>query len=432
MKTLIYQLSILLLIVFTSCNDDQRGQYSIHGNPPQPITKISEVQSFPGGVTIHYVLPNDRDLLYVVARYTLDTGQEMLVKVSKYESAINVVGYRDEAPRTVELRTVDRSQNESEPINIVVTPKESPIFDVLRSMEAKDDFGGIGIRWKNESANNITVVITTPLTPTSIENDLNNEVYMKEVTNWPSSARDGVLKIRGYDPDPVVFGIQVRDHWGNITHTEKAEYLPIYEEICNKRHFAIWYGDPNIPQRRYNNTYIETMMWDDIVGVNGNFFHTADPTINPAVAPLMIPPMAFTFDLGRVYQLSRFKMWHRATGTWPFTHNNPKRFVLYGSEHAYPKKILDDSTDPADEYNKWKLLGDYDTIKPSGLPINQLSDEDRQVAEVDGIDYDIEFTTIPVRYIRMDVLQTWGNTPAIHIGELTFWGKEIIAEEDDD
>ena len=75
---------------------------------------------------------------------------------------------------------------------------------------------------------------------------------------------------------------------------------------------------------------------------------------------------------------------------------------------------------------KWIFLGEFDTVKPSGLPYGQNSEEDLKAAHVDGIEYvlPVEFA-VPVRYIRMDVLETWGNTTAIHIAELTFWENPV-------
>ena len=120
-------------------------------------------------------------------------------------------------------------------------------------------------------------------------------------------------------------------------------------------------------------------------------------------------------------------MWHRAGesrpgDSWAFAHNNPKKFRIYGSLTPNVRKIYDNSDDPAFQDQKWIFLGEWDTVKPSGLPLGQTSQEDRTLAQTDGIDYffPLEHAT-PVRYLRMDVLETWGSTPAIHITEMTFW-----------
>ncbi|MDR2038666.1 MAG: DUF4959 domain-containing protein [Bacteroidales bacterium] len=418
MKTLSKWSILALILVLTSCEDNERGQYPIHGGQPSPVEKILEVQPFGGGVNIYYTLPDERDLLYLVARYTLDTGEKIMSKVSKFENHIKIEGFRDAEPRLVELRTVDRSQNESEPVNIWVTPERSPILDIMETIVITEDFGGIKLEWENKDMVSILALVSIPQTKTTIENDLANDIQMRQVGQWSSNASKGKYNVRGFANEPAVFGVQICDRWGNFTELKKGEYTPRFEEAIPKP-YKRWNGDTNIPYSRYSGSYEIEKAWDADLS---NMFHTADPTVTGT----LIAPMAFTFDMGMKCELSRFKIWHRSGDSWAFSHNNPKKLVVYGSNHSSPRKIYDNSLDPAHQEQKWVLLGSFDTVKPSGMPLNSTSAEDRQLAQVDGIDYVFDIGTDPYRYYRIDVLETWGLTPAIHFAEMSFWGAEYV------
>lgn len=422
MKTLFNLSIIALFMLLTSCQDEQRGQYPIHGGKPNMVTKVIKVEPFGGGADIYYELPTDRDILYVVARYTLDTGQEMLVKVSKFQSSVKIDGFRDEAPRTVELRTVDRSQNESEPLNVVINPYHSPIFDIAETLEVSPDFGGIKCTWKNEGNVPILLLVTIPMSPIDTEHDLNNEVLMRQVGSWSSEATNGKYNVRGFPSESQVFAVQIRDRWGNYTELYKGEYTPRFEQLIPKSKFVRWNGDPNLPYSRYSASYEIERLWNDDLS---DMYHTADPT----VIGMLLPPKAFSFDMGAKYVLSRFKLWHRSGASWAYTHHDPKEILVYGSNHPTPMKRWDDSELPEHQAQRWVFLGWFDTPKPSGLPLGQTSAEDIQLCHVDGIDYEFESATEPFRYYRFDVPVTWSLSAGIHIAEATFWGEEYIEVE---
>ena len=152
-------------------------------------------------------------------------------------------------------------------------------------------------------------------------------------------------------------------------------------------------------------------MWDGIkMGTSGdskNMFHL------PAGSPF---PVRFTFDMGKVYKLSRMKVAQRALG-WAFEHGNPKRFQVFGSLNS---NVSVDATEPE---RQWIYLGEFTSFKPSGLPLEQASPEDEAIAnEGEDFTFPLELAT-EVRYIRFDVYETWGGTEMVHISELEFWGQ---------
>ena len=110
------------------------------------------------------------------------------------------------------------------------------------------------------------------------------------------------------------------------------------------------------------------------------------------------------------------KVAQRALG-WAFEHGNPKRFQVYGSLNS---NVSVDATEPE---RQWIFLGEFNSFKPSGLPLEQASAEDEAIAnEGEDFTFPIELAT-EVRYIRFDILETWGGTEMVHISELEMWGQ---------
>lgn len=390
------------LISLVACDEENVGQYPIDSIPPKPVTEVSVKEVFGGGAVISYKIPDDIDLMGVKAYYTLDTGAKIETMASVYEREITVEGYAKEEERTIELRAIDKSRNLSEPVYVKITPKPSPIYSVFESLKIYDDFGGIQLQWNNLEERDIIVMVSKPVKEGS---DLNEGVQ-----NFYSSAKEGIGYVRGFDAVPQTFNVEVSDKWGNKTEMMSQDCLPMYEEEVNRKQYWKKWNPVDIPYRQYSNSYKIESLWDEITmeatGAKNNFFHT------PAGDPF---PVRFTFDMRQVYTLSRLKMYHRGD-KWVYTHGNPKRFTIYGS---LTDKVRLDATE--EEY-QWIKLGSFESVKPSGLPLEQYTEEDRlRGAGGEDFNFPIVLAT-PVRYIRVDVEETWGGTEMIHISELRFWG----------
>lgn len=394
----------LTLALMASCNEDKPGQYPIDSIAPGPVTNVTTKEAFGGGVTLAYTIPDDPDLQGVVANYTLDTGKKMSVMVSGYAREITLEGFATATEHTAELRAIDKSRNLSEPVTVTFTPKRSPIFDVYETLNIVSDFGGAKLTWQNPEMKDIIVAVSTPITEGSN--------LLEDVQNFYSSGVEGYAAIRGFDAVPVTFFVTISDKYGNTTEAMSQECLPLYEEkIDGTKYWKKWNGDPNIPYAQYSGSYPIEKLWDGInmaaKGASNNFFHT------PGGAPF---PVRFTFDMRQVYTLSRMKVYQRGNG-WAYEHGNPKRFEVYGSKS---QNVSMTATNPEDQ---WIFLGSFESYKPSGLPLEQASPED-ELRGPGGEEFmfPVEIAT-DVRYIRFDILETWGGTEMIHISELEMWGQ---------
>lgn len=405
-------LSLLTAGMLVSCQEEFIGQYPVDNVPPQPIKNVQQIAQVSGGAILSYELPDDRDLLYVQANYTLDTGEKMVVKSSMYGTQITVDGFAEAAPRKVTLYAVDRSHNLSTPVEFTVNPAQSAIYDVENTLRLIPTFGGMQINWENPTGGNVVIMVS--------ENIMDGSDVQQNVANYYSSSKQGEAFVRGYEAKPHTFYVQVKDRWGNQTEVKSTTLTPLYEEFIapkdeTTQYFKRWNDDPDIPYRQYNTNYVIEKLWDGVTmyGTSGsNFYHT------PAGFPF---PVCFTFDMGRTFRLSRFKLYQRGTADWVYNHGNPRIFKVWGSPDD---KARVNPVNP-DEH-PWTLLGEYESIKPSGLPVGKKSCTDEDIEKgAGGEDYDFTYgSAYEVRYLMFEIDKTWGGTEMIHISELEFWGQD--------
>ena len=396
-------LVLLLALSIVACNEESVGQYPIDSIPPSPVTDVAVKEVFGGGAILTYKIPSDLDLLCVKARYILDTGKPMEATVSMYATEMRIEGFAKSIPHKIELVAIDRSRNESKPITIEVTPNRSPIFDVFESLEMFSDFGGIQLQWANGEQKDVIVMVSKPVKEGAEINE--------GVQNFYTSAKEGVGYVRGFSPGKQIFNVQVSDQYGNITELKSQECDPLYEEeLQNTTYWKKW-NPKDIPYLQYSSSYPITKLWDGITmegTKTSNFFH------GPAGTNF---PLRFTFDMQQVYKLSRLKLYQRGD-TWAYEHGNPKRFAIYGS--TTDKVLLDDNAD-----FKWIKLGEFESVKPSGLPLGSRTPEDiAKGAGGEDYNFPIKLST-PVRYIMFEIYETWGGTEMFHISELKFWGEPM-------
>lgn len=87
MKNYIYNfLMAFLLLSLASCDEEFRGQYPVDNTAPKPVT-VTRVINLPGAVLIDYEIPDETDILYIQAEYTLTDGEVRLQKAQYLTTA---------------------------------------------------------------------------------------------------------------------------------------------------------------------------------------------------------------------------------------------------------------------------------------------------------------------------------------------------------
>lgn len=379
--------ALLFLILSFGCSEDKRPEISTNDTPPKPVTDV-QVVNIPGGAVLKYKLPDDEDLLFVKAEYSLKEGQTSEARASLYVDTLRLEGFGTEEEREVILRAVNRSQKLSDPVKVTIKPLEAPVSTIGKTMEMYADFGGVHIYWDNPSRDEISVVLEME--------DNNREFVPYEV--FYSTLSRGDVAARGLENVPYNFRAYVQDRWENKSASVEVNLTPYYEEKFDRLKFQALSVNGDEPSAW---GWVLSNLFDGDVNTG---FHTAQGTGRW--------PQWVTFDMGITGIISRIKTWQRLEG-WEYRHGNPKKFELWGATEA--ANLAD--------WSAWTKLMDCESIKPSGLPLGQLSGEDTQWATAGE-----EFITpldnlMSVRYLRLKILENWSGGDFVHLMEVEVYGQ---------
>lgn len=403
--------SILFSIsLLYSCSEDPLGQTPTDSSAPAQVTNV-KVENIPSGAKITYTPPTDEDLLYVEARYTIN-GKQRNVKVSCFEDELTIQGYADMDEHGVELYSVDRSKNYSEPVKVSIKPMENPVFTISRSIEMERGVGGIGIKWKNESEAMVSLQMYAA--------DSLGSMQLVEVLS--TQTKIGAYALRGFDDQRRRFAVVVKDHWDNVSDTVSGYFTPRFEQIIPKdgyKRFLL----PEDNNTELGGSWAWSKMFDGVAGVDGNGWHVRTNGSGHGVY--------FTIDLGHKVKLTRYKLWQRG-GNWPYRQNNPRSWEMYGRvddpEDIYNEHSQNDKDYWAQGFREdaanWTHLMHCITPKPSGYDNFEITSADIEYGNM-GHEYEFGEDAPVVRYIRFTINETWGGGDLLNINELSFYGKIV-------
>ena len=395
MKKLILGIMMLcnIALLATSCEEENMlNPLESNSTPPGKVTNV-QVLNKKGLSVLTYSLPNDKDLSYVKAEYVLPNGSTRSVIASYYTNQLIVDGFSEPGTYNIKLYAVNRSEVMSEPTEVTVTPEESPIWDIYRSLAVQPSFGGLQLRAENPDRAKISILI------------MEKNEYGEWVAD-PNSVYTSTDKIlatmRGMDTIARDFAFVVRDRWLNYTDTLYTQIKPLYETAIAKS----GYRGFRLPGDAPNHTSTSHAgMWD------GDILNW--PRIYMTQAAISGHHYT-TVDLGVLAKLSRIVIWDYPeyyNGRTYYYKGNLKEFEIWGSDNP-----------PADgSWNNWHLLGAYNATKPSGLPFGQQSDEDYQTA-VNGFNWEFDIDAPKARYIRIKSTKNWDGSSYMAIGEIQAYG----------
>ena len=382
---------LLVCSLMVVCEDDyDHNPINKGGVKPNPVSNVKFVPIH-GGFDISYDLSTSKDVLYVKAIYTNSKGKEAEVRSSNYTNKIQILGFGDTGERTVTLYTVSKSDKTSDPISFKGNPLTPPVTLIQNKITISSDFGGAKFKWTNKE--------NTPIAIMLLAEGRDKKLEVAKTVYTSQSETD--VSLRGREPTPQKFAVLIRDRYDNFSDTiypTSVDKLitPLFEERLDKKLFnkIVLSDDTNWDAWGGNYSYFYDDKKEGIVHTQGNH-------------PF---PQIYSIDLGVIVSLSRFNLLQRQNH--PFKHGNPKRYTVYGAKEL-----------PADDGNldNWIFLRECESIKPSGLPMGQNTDED--MAHFRSGD-EFTFDDAPeIRYFRLAVTETWDGVAFINAAELTFWGS---------
>lgn len=377
---------------WSACKKDSHSSLYANGGVPD-VLKGATVVNLPGSAKISYTLPENNNILYVKANYEIRPGVKREAKASHYDNSLLVDGFGDTLEHVVKLSVVSQSDESSATFDVVVKPLTPPVIAAFRTLKVINDFGGVNISFTNAAKADLAIVTIKD----------SSGVFRIENSHYSQVLTDN-YSLRGYDSLQQKFGFYVQDRFGNVSDTLIGLYKPLYEKFLDKSIFR----QVDLPTDVKDDWGLPMPnLWDGIIkgGVIGGFYHTQSKPF----------PMWFTFDLGVKVKLSRTTLWHRQDPPtdWIYAQNNPKKFEIWGCSDAQPA--------PDGGWGNWVKLVSHEVVKPSGLPLGQVSQDDIAAA-ARGEEMAIPLEMPAVRYIRIKVLETYTNS-ATNIAEVSFWGQ---------
>jgi hypothetical protein len=397
-------IALPFITMLGGCQKDIIGPLGNNTTPPGPVSDV-KVLNQSGQATLTYTLPTDLDVAYVKAEYTLLSGAKREVRASFYTSQMVVDGFGDTEVHTVTLWAVNKSEVASAPITVQVKPLENAIQIAFRTMKIVPAFGGVNVSLRNVARANLSII----------------PMRQQGYKGWV--AFDGIYtntdviskNIRGLDTVPVQIAVVIRDRFLNQTDTLFSTVKPLFEMPLAKSLYKtmpgiIWPGDQraNFSNNGTDATGV-VRMWDGETVAFPSVAYTP-PTITDQ------GPHSITFDLGQTAQLSRLVIWdypETISGRKTYYYRgNMKNFEIWGSANPNP-----DGT-----YDSWYKLGTYQSVKPSGLPYGEVSDEDQATASA-GLSYDLDINVPKLRYLRIKCINNWQGTNFLMITEVQAYGN---------
>lgn len=445
----------VLAIIFAGCSDNEKGDIK-----PSPLTNYT-VTPINGGARITYPVPNDDNVLYVMAEYERN-GKVWTERSSIYNNSLTVQGFDTREEVTVQLYTVNYHERRSDPVSVSFTPLESPLSIAFNTLDVSAGFGGVFASWENPSQTELGVRVM-------VEEE--GELVEKEM--YFSSFSETGRPFRQYDDIETVFALSFEDKYGNVSEIKRYTLTPLPEIHIQMPSNVSWQVGwdaheslkTRIPYDNYteNATVNRTKVFNDVTHAPGST-GLYEGWLTVATTELNVSPI-FTIDLGArvantdkvpgsTYKLSRMRIWPRMQGdlggsqpyrvNQVFGVNNVLAFEVYGIKEFPTNKLTDKGywlesyTEKSFNHpdvevsspsftDEWVHLGRFEIER---LDLMGASEADIVQRALDGFEFTFPLDAEPVRYLRFIVLETDKGTPTpnslFQFAELRFWGTDKI------
>src|SRR5690606_14868996 len=334
-------------------------------------------------------LPNNADLLYVVAEFSTKFGEKRVAKSSVFKNHLLLEGFISTDEQDVLLYAVNRSEERSDPVIVKIKPDTPPIVDVFNTLKVGSGFGGAHLKFINDAGKEY--VLHTLIKGESNEWIIYDRLY--------TATNDVDYSVRGLPAERTDFAFYFVDEWQNSSDTLYQTLEPLYEEELNKdlwQHYPLQgeYYEPNRPAQA-----LPLSLWG-----------RSAVTFNLKPYDGLTLPHWITIDLGQKAIIGRMNV--KPNSVQMFQSGSVKTFEIWGSN----------SPNPDGTWESWEFMGYFESFKPSGMPLGQKSPEDIARGNA-GEEFTFSSFEQGYRYIRFKTLTTYSGSPQILIDELTLWGQ---------
>jgi hypothetical protein len=208
--------------------------------------------------------------------------------------------------------------------------------------------------------------------------------------------------LNGYPPTPAKFGVIISDRFGNSSDIIDLTVTPIFEQKLDKKLMKPFILNNDCSWAMYGMS--ERLMIDDDINTYG---HTD-----------WVWPAMYTIDLGKTARLSRLVFHQRLDGNRAYFEGNFKVFEIWARTDEPPKAGI------LSVAGGWTKIATCNVIKPSGAALGTNTDEDIMAAEA-GHEFSFPLSTAPARYVRINVVSSWGGVSWFYASEFTYHGVYV-------
>ena len=398
-----YILNTAVFLMFSafimSCSEPPVGQTPTNNTPPSPLKNVA-ITPTNGGAHVAYTLPDEEDISYVKCTFEYN-GKKRTVRSSIYQNSLIVDGIGAVVPIELTITLVNNSEVESVPHIETFTPLEPPMDAILKSFKVEPAFGGVKVSWDNPAKEMAGISFLAA-----------NENGVLEIQDIVySSLPTGEKYLRGFNTDPRRFALSIVDKFENESDTVFFDRTPLYEVKLDKTLFGTVFLTGEDTNIRGTGRTLDKI-WDDIFDDDNAIWHSSDD--------FTAEPQRFSVNLGQTTQLTRIVVWNRLD--YNYSQHNMRKFDVWGTN-----ELKWDRTDPRYGTNDWKadwhLLGQCEIIKPSGSAMGTNTPEDIAAA-LAGFEFEFDQDVPKVKYIRVEVHETWGKTLTLHVAEISVFGDD--------
>lgn len=394
-----------------------------------------QVKPINGGAIISYNVPDDPDLLYIMAEYELH-GKIFTEKSSVYGNSLTLNGFDTTGKVTVKLFKVNNKGQKSEPTIVEFTPLESIVKIAQNSLKMQPDFAGITASWDNPSNTPLGIRLMYKRV-----DSLRGDTILTTQTVYFSTLGHETHTFRGFDHQRITFAIAFDDQWGNVSDTTYYTTTPFFETLIPK---------PYADVRR-------EIPWDNITDLSSfySFSNIWNNIVNTSHEGWLSSPghsgVSITIDLKQRVKLSRVVIWGYNHNT-PFDQVNIQKFELWGTDTIYQSRLADRNY-WLDEYSVrndeifgisnafvlpdttfkdvWQYLGFYAITR-----YDLMTPPDQQAIlnlSQNGMEYDMPINAKPVRYLRLYVREVGNQMPPpgnnyFSMGEISVYGDNTVSQ----
>lgn len=431
-------LSVIVVFLFLiSCEENERFKIGYDDNIPPSAPQFLNYKPTYGGARIFFNSPDDADLLSIDATYINNDGKELWFSVSFYSDYIDVYGFANEEPHTIQLFAVDRAGNRSEKIPVKVVPLKPAVEQVIESMYCVPGFSSFYINWSNGLMKSMNIFVNYSFKG---KDGKEKESHVIFTSRQPEESQ--YIRNPGFTTtEPVNVKVHVEDEYGNASDViELGDFNLLEDNLIPKDAWQIPAANDSTIVNRFGervNTGVPMGFFNggegrDYMAIDGiindgrtvNFTHTwyVGRTGNPKDGNM---PWNYIIDLGDYYDLSRIITHQRYAYAGATEHSG--RLDYYRNENVGIFSLWRWD----EEVQEWDSLTTHKITYPEGATSRQL----RTLGQKGDMAYmyprNPRFTK-PTRWFRYEAKYAFTDNykaeTAQCISEITLYGRKSKVE----